>query len=148
MTAHQRVFISDVGFSAMFAATIFGIYGICFGLGQLSGFLSDRLGRERAFSLGILVALLGMGMLFLIRDVSYPWLPYLYALTYGWGTGLCAPTLAASAADLFQGRNFGSIMGAYTFGFSVGGASKQLAETRHFILISPEDPPPLRLRSA
>ncbi len=121
MTAHQRVFISDIGFSAMFAATIFGIYGVFFGLGQLCGFISDRLGREMTFTLGILVSILGMGVIFLIRDAAHPWLPYLYALTFGWGTGICAPTLVAATADLFQGRNFGSIMGCCTFGFSMGG---------------------------
>ena len=40
----------------------------------------------------------------------------------GLGMGAAVTTFFATVADLFQGKNYGSIMGFVTFGFSIGGA--------------------------
>ena len=42
--AHQVKFTEDVGYSGLFGASIFGLFGIALLTGQLSGFVSDSIG--------------------------------------------------------------------------------------------------------
>jgi MFS family permease len=49
-------------------------------------------------------------------------MPVLFAACFGLGVGAAGPVFYSAAADLFQGRHFGSILGTITLGFSLGGA--------------------------
>jgi MFS family permease len=49
-------------------------------------------------------------------------MPILFAICFGLGLGPIGPLFFATAADLFQGRHFGSILGTVVIGFSLGGA--------------------------
>jgi MFS family permease len=49
-------------------------------------------------------------------------MPLLFAVCFGLGVGAAGPVFFTTAADLFQGRHFGSILGTIALGFSLGGA--------------------------
>lgn len=119
---HQVAFAQDLGFSPLFAASVFSLYGVAFALGTALGFLGDLWGRKPVFTLGTAGGMMGIGALLLLRDSSQPWLFYLYLLGFGTGMGLASPSLIAAIADRFGGRHFGSIYGFIMFGFGFGGA--------------------------
>ncbi len=119
---HQIVFAVDEGYSRTFGALIFSLYGVFYGVGNVLSFLSDRFGREVMATMGITLAMLGTLMLILNEGNYTPWFMYAYSLLFGIGTGMAGPALNASAADLFQGKNFGSIFGLIVIGFAIGGS--------------------------
>lgn len=121
--AHQVAFAVDIGFTDVFAASIFGLYGVAYAAGNLCGFISDRIGREVTVSIGMAIGLLGIGALLLASGGSpASWMLYLYSIAFGFGGGLFSPSITASVADLFQGRHFGSIYGFTVMGYGIGGA--------------------------
>ncbi len=120
--AHQVYFFRDVGYRPMLAAGIYSVFGVMFVTGNLCSFLSDRLGREKVFLTSCLLSVGAVSLLFLIRDTSHPWMPFLFAVCFGLGLGTAAPVFFTTVADLFQGKYFGSILGTIVLGFSLGGA--------------------------
>ena len=123
LLAHQVKFAQDMGYSAMFAASTFGFFGISMVIGQVSASISDKIGRESTLVLGCVLAIGSVFILTLIRDSSNPWMLYAYAIGFGLGAGLQAPTLFVGASDLFSGRHFGAINGLILGGMGVGGAA-------------------------
>lgn len=121
MVTHQAAFFVDVGYSGIFAASMVAFFGIMCAVGNLGGFLSDIIGREKNFTLGCGIAILGTLILFLIKSPSYRWMSYLYAGLFGFGMGINGPTLTAAVADIFHGKHFGSINGFLLLGFGAGG---------------------------
>ena len=119
--AHQVKFAVDMGYSSAFAASIFALFGICTVAGLLSASLSDWLGREKTITLSTIIAFGSVLALLSVRDNSQPWLLYLYATCFGYANGLYWPTIHASAADIFRGRNFGAIAGLLVTGVGTGG---------------------------
>jgi MFS family permease len=120
--AHQVYFLRDVGYEPQVAANIYSIFGITFTLGTLACFFSDRFGREKVFIPSCLLSAAAVALLFFIKDASHPWMPVLFAVCFGFGMGPLGPVFFATAADLFGGRHFGSILGTAIIGFSLGGA--------------------------
>jgi MFS family permease len=120
--AHQVKFAEDVGYSKIFAASIFALFGVFMTVGLLLAFLSDALGREKTISLAAVLNISALIALVLVRNTSQPWLLYLYAICFGGGTGLYSPAIVAGTADLFHGRHFGSIAGLLLTGMGMGGA--------------------------
>jgi len=118
---HQVKFAEDIGYSSTFAASVFALFGIFVAVGQLSAGLSDWIGREKTVTLAVILALGALTALISVRDTSQPWLLYLYAICFGYGAGLCAPTIYAGLADIFHGRNFGVLSGLLMTGFGIGG---------------------------
>jgi MFS family permease len=121
VVVHQIALMRDVGFSKTFSASIVAFWGIMTFVGSLSGFLSDKVGRETTFTLGCLISILGLFMLLLLQKGFHSWTPYLYAIFFGLGMGLNGPVLAAALADIFQSQHFGSINGFIMLGFGLGG---------------------------
>ena len=119
--AHQVYFFRDAGYQPMTAATIYSVFGILFVVGNLCSSLSDRFGREKVFIPSCLLSAGAVCLLFLIKDVSQPWMPFLFAVFFGLGLGAAAPVFFATVADLFHGKDYGSIQGFITLGFSLGG---------------------------
>ncbi len=120
--AHQVKFVEDMGFSSVFGASTIALLGVFIGAGQFSGFMSDRIGREKTITLAVTLSIIALSVLITIRDTSRPWLLYVHSVCFGYGAGLYAPTILASAADIFHGRQFGVISGVLITGLGVGGA--------------------------
>ncbi len=119
--AHQVYFYRDAGYSAMTSATFYSIFGVCFIIGNLSGSLSDRVGRERYFIPANLVAAGSGLLLFGITDTSQPWLPVTFAVVFGLSLGSVPCIFYATVADLFHGKHYGRIVGMMVMGFAMGG---------------------------
>ncbi len=118
VTVHQVAFLVDVGYSKLFAASIFGLIGaITSASAILFGTLSDQMGRETSYTIQTLIALVSILVLLMIKDASQPWLIYLYALLFGLGSRQALPAIAA---DIFQGKHFGAIYGILAFGIALG----------------------------
>ena len=120
--AHQIYFFRDAGYGPMQAATIYSVFGVAFVVGNLCSSLSDSLGREKVYIPSCLIGSAAIGLLFLIRDASHPWMSFLSAICLGLGLGTAVPVFYAAVADLFHGRYFGAIQGSMILGFSLGGA--------------------------
>lgn len=119
--AHQVRFLQDIGYDSFFSASIFALLGITLVVGQLSGFLSDALGREKTATLASLLSIGGLLALVSVQDTAHSWLLYLFAVAFGYGIGLYSPTLFASTADIFPGRHYGVAAGLLLMGMGMGG---------------------------
>jgi MFS family permease len=119
---HQVAHITDKGFSAEKGAFLFGLIGLLGSGGRIIfGYFSDKVGREKALSVG--VGCMGVGILSLMMlDEGRGGLLFAYALPFGLGYGSVAPIFPARAADLFEGSQFGKIYGLLCFGPGIGGA--------------------------
>ena len=72
----------------MITAWVVGIYGLSTFLGMLlSGYSSDRINRERIYTLGTVCLLAGCLCLMFIRSGGGLALPILYSLFFGLGFG-------------------------------------------------------------
>ena len=120
--AHQVKFTVDAGYSSMFSASVFGLFGIFVAGGRACGFISDWIGREKTITLSAILSIGAVISLLLVKDASQPVLLYLYATCLGVGTGLYSPAIVAGMADIFHGRHFGGIAALLLTGMGVGGA--------------------------
>jgi len=121
--AHQVKYAQDLGYSSLFAASIFGLFGIFMTIGQFSCGISDRIGREKTVTFAIILSIIALVSLLLVKGTSNSGFLYLYATCLGFGSGLCAPTMYAGIADIFYGRHYGSINGLMLTGFGLGGVA-------------------------
>jgi MFS family permease len=120
--AHQVKFAMDAGYSSMFSASVFALFGVFMVIGQCSSGISDWIGREKAVIIATVFFIGSLLALILVTDTSKPWLLYLYAIGFGFGAGLYAPTSFAGMADIFHGRCFGEFAGLLLTGMGLGGA--------------------------
>jgi len=120
--AHQVKFVEEAGYSSMFAASVFALFGIFMVAGQLSASVSDWIGREKTITLVAILAIGSLIALISVRDTSQPWLLYLYATCFGYAAGLHSPTTFAGTADIFHGPHFGAIAGLLLTGQGLGAA--------------------------
>ncbi len=120
---HQVAFLVDGGCDKMLAASVVGLAGFLSIPGKIIwGGVGDRLGRELSLTLGAVAMVLGMLLLVLTRIVTAQWLLFLYAATFATGYAAASVTVSAATADVFAGRNFGSIYGFVCMGQGIGGA--------------------------
>src|SRR5438034_308885 len=123
IVTHQVAHVVDVGFSKLLSASIFGLAGVTSSFGRvIFGFIADRLSKQIAYTLNILMTIVGVGALMILRDPSQAWLLYVYVIFFGIGFGSRAVIFSALTADLFSGKGFGSILGYSTVAVGVGGA--------------------------
>lgn len=123
IVTHQVAHVVDIGYSRLYAATIFGFVGITSTFGRLIfGYVADLFSKQAAYTLNILTTLVGVGALMAARDTSRPWLLYIYLAFFGIGFGSRAVIFSALAADIFEGRRFGSILGFSVASVGIGGA--------------------------
>jgi sugar phosphate permease len=120
--AHQVKYAEDAGYSSLLAASILGIFGIFKIIGTLSGTISDVIGREKTTAIAAALAIGSLLALLSVKDTSQPWLLYAYAVAFGYAAGLWVPTIHAGAADVFYGKNFGTVVGLILFGQGIGAA--------------------------
>jgi predicted MFS family arabinose efflux permease len=123
IVTHQVAHVVDVGYSRLLAASIFGFAGITSSFGRVVfGFIADLLSKPAAYTLNIVMTLVGVGALMFLRDPSQTWLLYVYVIFFGIGFGSRAVIFSALTADIFSGKGFGSILGYSTVAVGVGGA--------------------------
>ena len=122
LIAHHIAFAVDIGYSKIFAASVLSLYGFLYFFGCMTGFASDRFGRELMITLGTIIGISSIFALMLISDTSQPWMLYYYAAALGLSQGITVPVLMAAITDVFQGPKVGAIIGFIWFGFAVGGA--------------------------
>ena len=62
IVTHQVADVADVGYHKLLAATIFGLAGITSSFGRVVlGFIADLLTEQAAYTLNILMTLVGVG---------------------------------------------------------------------------------------
>ena len=121
LTVHQNQYLVDIGFSPAFAAWMLGLSGLLRSSGSiLWGALSDRMTRELSFTLSTLLGVVGLLCLLSAQTSPDVWRVVVSVLLMGLGYGGSSVIYSTAAADLFQGRHFGTILGLMEIGFGLG----------------------------
>ena len=117
---HQAALFRDRGLQPLRISWIVATYGIGMMIGMLvGGSLSDRIGREKSYTIGTVCLLIGCLSLLLMRDGDVT-TPVVYALTFGFGMGTRPSMDAATAADLFKDHRFGLVFGTFSTALGIG----------------------------
>ncbi len=122
---HQTKYLTEIGISPEAAAYALGFVPLTGIVGQVVlGHLSDRIGREWAYTISALGFAACYALLMLMRTYPSPLLMYLMvAAQGGLGYGLTS-VFGAIPAEIFRGPAFGTIFGiisiASNFGAAVG----------------------------
>ncbi|MBW2063460.1 MAG: MFS transporter [Deltaproteobacteria bacterium] len=120
---HNVKYLVDHGIDKMTAAYVYAMIGAISVIFRIFwGWISDRIGREFTYFMGILCASLGIFALILIDKTGENLFVYPFFILFGMGWGVTAPIFMAAAADLFKGRIFGLIYGILEGGIGVAGA--------------------------
>lgn len=121
---HQTVHLLAAGFDGTTAAFALGMVAFFGIFGQIGlGALSDRIGREKAWTIGISGFAATAVLLVLLEGVPSPVLLWAMVLAQGLiGNGVTA-MFGAMPAELFQGRNFPTIFSIITVMANIGAAS-------------------------
>jgi len=120
--AHQVKFAEDVGYSPILATSIYALFGFVSIAGQICSSISDSIGREKTLTISTVLAIGGLVALMSVRNTSQIWLLYVYAISSGFATGLFSPVIIVGLADIFRGRNIGTISAMLMTGMGFGGA--------------------------
>jgi len=117
---HLVPHVTDVGFSAMEAATVLSLVGGAAIAGRvLMGIASDRIGKK---FVAILCALLqSAAVLWLIWAKDF-WMLQAFAIVFGFAYGGMSPSMASLISDTFGLGRIGTILGALEIGFGIGSA--------------------------
>jgi MFS family permease len=120
---HHVKFLVDIGIDKMTAAFIFALAGFISTFFRIFwGWLSDRIGREKTYTIGIFFICIGVGSLLLLDTLPEKSFVYSFSIFFGIGWGVTAPMFMSMAADLFKGRVFGFIYGIVEGAIGIGGA--------------------------
>jgi MFS family permease len=121
---HHVKYLTDLDVDKSWAASLFaGIGALSGGFRFFWGWLSDRTGREIAFTLGMICFILGVLFLLLFETIRTPPVLYLFAFCFGSGWGATAPLFMSIAADLYKGKHFGWVYGTLEGVLGIGAAS-------------------------
>ncbi|HUC09829.1 MAG TPA: MFS transporter [Stellaceae bacterium] len=123
VSLHQLAFAVDRGFDKLYAAEVLGMGSFLAIAGTIfTGSLSDYIGRERAAILAYGISILGVFFALFITNRHQGWLLWLFACCFGLTWGARGPAITAKTADLFPGRQLGTILGVITIGSGIGSA--------------------------
>ncbi len=121
---HQFAFMVDRGVDKMLASMIGGLIGFVSVPAKIMwGTLSDRLGREVTYTLGLTCVFLSVVALALVARVPGLLMPFIFAAFVGLGYSVHAPLIPAVARDMFAGPRFPTIFGTISVFSSLGGAT-------------------------
>ena len=121
---HQFAFMVDHGVAKTAGSVIVGVIGIASIPAKIVwGTLSDRIGRELTYSVGLACILLSVLCLAFIGALPGLAMPIAFALLLGTGYAANAPIIPAAARDLFAGPKFPSIFGTLAMFAALGGAT-------------------------
>lgn len=121
---HQTKYLIDIGFSTTESATALGLVALFGVIGQITiGYLSDQLGREWGWMMGCLGFALSSALLMYLKYHPSPIFLYLMIASQGLlGYGI-APVYASVAAEIFQGKHYGTIFGTLSASAALGSAA-------------------------
>lgn len=120
IATHIVAHATDLGFSAVEAATILSLTGLAFMPGRvLLGITSDRIGRKKT---AILSSLFQVGAFLLLLWAKELWLLYLFALIHGFTQGGLGTAVTALFGDIFGLRNVGKLIGVINVSWALGAA--------------------------
>jgi MFS transporter, OFA family, oxalate/formate antiporter len=135
VSLHQLAFAVDRGFDKLYAAEVLGLGSFLAIVGTIfTGTLSDYIGREWSAILAYGISILGVFCALLISGPQQRWLLWLFACCFGLTWGARGPAITAKTADLFPGRQLGTILGVITIGSGIGSAIGAWAAGRIFDL--------------
>ena len=121
--AHQVAFFVDHGLEKFLASSIVGMVGlVSVGAKILWGALSDKIGREIPYTMGIACAIFGVVLLIFFSVFPSSGVAYFFALFFGMGYAVTAALPALISADFFEGRAYGGIFGSIMLINGIGGA--------------------------
>ena len=121
MYTYAVAHLVHVGLAKQVAANAFSLVGVArIPSTAIWGFISDRLGRDRAYRLGTLFTLGGIGVLMALSADAPAWWFVAFAVLYGIGHSSGNPTFGATITDIFGGRNVGKILGWLEVTFGIG----------------------------
>jgi len=121
--AHQVAFFVDQGYNPLFASYIVGLVGVVSLGGKiLWGALSDRIGREITYAMGITCYVFGVMALVVLNIFPSSILLYLFAFLFGMGYAVTAALPPLVTADLFGGHAFGGVFGSIMVFSGIGAA--------------------------
>jgi len=123
INTHVVAHYASLGFDKLAAAFVAGLIGfVRIGGTALWGFISDHLGRDKAYGIATLMALIGIVCLIVTPVGSSLWFAYLTATVYSIGQSAGTPTYGAVIADVFSGHKIGLIFGLLEVSFGLGSA--------------------------
>jgi len=123
VSVHFVGFLVVQGMDKMVAASAFALIGIISTAFRIIwGSVSDRIGREKAYSVGMFFFCVSFYCLFHFEQTGAVWLVYLFVFLAAMGWGATAPMFMAAAADLFHGPAIGAIYGLLEGSVGIGGA--------------------------
>lgn len=121
---HQLAFAITIGFDRLYAAGVLGMGAFLSLPGViLTGWMSDRVGREVSAVVTYGTSIFGVVCAMLIHSPSQHLLLWLHACFFGLTWGARGPAITAKTADLFPGPQLGTILGAITIGTGIGSAA-------------------------
>jgi len=120
---HAVGLLRGAGFDKMGAAYVLASLGISSSFFKIFwGWISDRIGRETAFTIGAVSMTIGVLLLLTIEAGAPSWFAYPFIIFLGCGWGVTSPIFMSVAADLFQGKSFGLIYGINEAVLGIGAA--------------------------
>jgi MFS family permease len=120
---HQTKYLTEIGFGAAEAAWALGAVSLAGVPGQIAlGWLSDRIGREIVWAIGCLGFCITYAALLALQSSASAPLLYTMVIAQGaLGYGLTS-VIGAIPAEIFEGRQYGSIFGTLMLSALAGGA--------------------------
>jgi MFS family permease len=118
---HQTKYLNEIGFPSEVAAYALGMVGLTGSVGQiLLGYVSDRVGREWAWTISMLGFALCYALLWVMKAHPTPVLMYGMVTAQGLlGYGM-ASVFGMVPAELFAGKHYGAISGTLSVAASLG----------------------------
>jgi MFS family permease len=128
VTVQTVVYLVDVGFAPLSAATAFGFVGMLSVCSvAMSGFLSDRYGHRQTVTASFVGTGGGIVVLFAMTFFPYGILLGLYVLVFGLCQGMRGPIISSVATKYFAGPRVSTIYGTIYATNAVGAAIGALA---------------------
>jgi MFS family permease len=118
---HIIAFFVSSGYGQMQTATALGIAGLFGIIARPSfGILSDRIGREVVFTLGMGMSFLSILLVILFTDNASLLTLIIFVTLTGFSDGLSGLILGAKTADLYHPNVLGSVTGIVDIGRGIG----------------------------
>lgn len=120
ITVHLVPHITDLGISTATAANIMAVTGVLQSMGGIVlGIAADKIGSKRVIAISLILV---SAALFWLVPITTAIVFYLFGIVYSFGIGGGTAMESTATAELFGMKSHGVILGAISFGFTVGAA--------------------------